>query len=183
MFRVFGRRLVSRTLPLLQQVPHTLPEGFEYMEHKVVDKDIHASHENLETLRFTLTRQDEFLMREDPVKCVTVTGVNGEYGIYPGHAYKIVQLIPSTITVEYTDGKTQKFFVSGGFAHINNEGSCDVNTVECIPIEELDLAAAEGALAAQQASLGSAKDEKAKAVIEIRISVLESIISALKHHH
>ncbi|KEG15466.1 ATP synthase, epsilon chain [Trypanosoma grayi] len=183
MFRVFGRRLVSRTLPLLQLAPHDLPEGFEFMENKVVDKDIHAPYENLETLRFTLTRQDEFLMREDPVKCVTLSGANGEYGIYPGHAYKIVQLIPSPLTVEYTDGTTTKFFVSGGFAHINNEGSCDVNTVECVPMEDLDPAAAESALAAQQSSLASAKDEKARSVIEIRISVLEAIIAALKHHH
>ncbi|KAF8286184.1 ATP synthase, epsilon chain [Trypanosoma cruzi cruzi] len=183
MFRAFARRLVSRTLPLLQVPNHDLPEGFEFLENKVVDKDIHATHENLETLRFTLTRQDEFLMRENPVKCVTVTGVNGEYGIYPGHAYKIVQLVPAPLTVEFTDGTTKKYFVSGGFAHINNEGSCDVNAVECVAMEDLDLSAAEKALAAQQASLGSAKDEKAKAVIEIRISVLESVISALKHHH
>ncbi|RNF06634.1 ATP synthase, epsilon chain [Trypanosoma rangeli] len=182
MFRVFGRRLISRTLPLLQDAHHDLPEGFEFFENKVVDKDIHASYENLETLRFTLTRQDEFIMRENPVKCVTVTGVNGEYGIYPGHAYKIVQLVPAPLTVEFTDGRTQKYFVSGGFAHINNEGSCDVNVVECVPIEDLELAAAEKSLAAQQALLGSAKDDKARSVIEIRISVLERVIAALKHH-
>nr|6F5D_H Chain H, ATP synthase subunit delta, mitochondrial [Trypanosoma brucei brucei] len=165
-----------------QSAPHDLPEGFEFMEHKVVNKDIHAPHENLETLRLTLTRQDEFLLREEPVKCVTVTGTNGEYGIYPGHAYKIVQLNPSPLTVEYTDGTTKKYFVSGGFAHINNEGSCDVNTVECTLLDDLDLAIAEKELAAQQAALGSAKDDKAKSVVEIRISVIEAVIAALKHH-
>ncbi|KAG8342164.1 ATP synthase, epsilon chain [Trypanosoma vivax] len=151
------------------------------MEHKVVNKDIHAPHENLESLRFTLTRQDEFILKEETVKCVTVKGTNGEYGIYPGHSYKIVQLVPSPLTVEYADGATRKYFVSGGFAHINNEGSCDVNTVECAPLEDLDLATAEKELAAQQAALASAKDEKAKSVVDIRISVLEAVIAALKH--
>nr|CCC91185.1 putative ATP synthase, epsilon chain [Trypanosoma congolense IL3000] len=182
MFRTFGRRLVFTTLPLLQATPHGLPEGFDFMEHKVVNKDIHASHENLETLRLTLTRQDEFLMREEAVKCITVTGANGDYGIYPGHAYKIVQLTPAPLTVEYADGTIKKFFVSGGFAHINNEGSCDVNTVECIPLDDLDPAMAERELSAQQAALGSAKDDKAKSVVEIRVTVLEAVIAALKHH-
>lgn len=158
-----------------------LPEGFDFIENKVVDKDIHASYENLETMRLTLTRQDEFLHKETPVKCVTICGVNGESGIYPGHAYEITKLAPSPITVEMPDGAIEKYFTSGGFAHINNEGSCDINCVECIPFAELDLETAEKALAEQTAALGSAKDEKAKSVVEIRVEVLEGVVRALKH--
>lgn len=180
MFRFSGRRLVARTMPLLSDF-HDLPEAFEFLEHKVVDKDIHSGYENMETLRLTVTRQDEFLFKETPVKCVTITGVNGESGIYPGHAYEITQLAPAPLTVEMPDGAIKKFFTSGGFAHVNNEGSCDINCVECIPLADLDLDAAEKALAQQQASLSSAKDEKAKSVVEVRIGVLESVIQALKH--
>ncbi|CAM40512.1 putative ATP synthase, epsilon chain [Leishmania braziliensis MHOM/BR/75/M2904] len=180
MFRFCGRRLVGRTLPLLAD-HHELPEAFEFMEHKVIDKDIHSAYENMDTLRLTITRQDEFLFKEAPVKCVTVMGVNGENGVYPSHAYKITQLAPAPLTVEMTDGTVEKFFTSGGFAHINNEGSCDINCVECIPLSELDVDAAEKALAQQQSALSSAYDEKAKAVVEIRISVLESVLQSLKH--
>lgn len=168
------------TLPLLN-VMHELPEAFEFMEHKVVDKDIHASYENMETLRLTVTRQDEFIFNETPVKCVTISGVNGESGIYPGHAYEITQLAPAPLTIEMPDGTLKKYFTSGGFAHVNNEGSCDINCVECIPFAELDLETAEKSLAEQTTALGAAKDEKAKSVIEIRIGVLESIVQALKH--
>ncbi|KAK7195400.1 ATP synthase, epsilon chain [Novymonas esmeraldas] len=180
MFRFCGRRLVARTMPLLADV-HDLPEAFEFIEHKVTDKDIHSAYENMETLRLTITRQDEFLFKETPVKCVTIAGVNGENGIYPGHAYEITQLAPAPLTVEMPDGAIKKFFTSGGFAHVNNEGSCDINCVECIPLADLDADVAEKALAQQQAALSSAKDEKAKAVVEIRIGVLESVIQALKH--
>ncbi|KAG5472582.1 hypothetical protein LSCM1_03987 [Leishmania martiniquensis] len=180
MFRFCGRRLVARTLPLLAD-HQDLPEAFNFIEHKVVDKDIHAAYENMETLRLTITRQDEFLFKETPVKCVTIMGVNGESGVYPGHAYQIMQMAPAPISVEMTDGTVNKFFTSGGFAHINNEGSCDINCVECIPLAELDADAAEKALAEQQSALNSAHDDKAKAVIGIRIGVLESVIQALKH--
>ncbi|GET90974.1 ATP synthase, epsilon chain, putative [Leishmania tarentolae] len=180
MFRFLGRRLVARTSPLLAAYQE-LPEAFEFIEHKVTDKDIHSAYENMETLRLTVTRQDEFLFKETPVKCVTIVGVNGENGVYPGHAYEITQLTPAPLTVEMPDGTVKKFFTSGGFAHINNEGSCDINCVECIPLAELDLDAAEKALAQQQSALSSAHDEKAKAVIEIRIGVLESVIQSLKH--
>ncbi|CAD2217902.1 F-type H+-transporting ATPase subunit delta [Angomonas deanei] len=181
MFRLAQRRLMTRTAAFFAPA-HNLPEAFEFFESKVVDKDIHANYENLETLRLTLTRQDEFLLKEHHVKCVTIAGVNGESGIYPGHAYEIVQLSPSPITVEHADGTVHKYFTSGGFAHINNEGSCDINCVECVPLAELDLEAAEKALAEQNNLLGQAKDEKAKSVVEIRVSVLEAVIQTLKHN-
>ncbi|KPA83515.1 putative mitochondrial Atp synthase, epsilon chain [Leptomonas pyrrhocoris] len=180
MFRFCSRRLVARTLPLLA-FQHDLPEAFEFIENKVVDKDIHAPYENMETLRLTVTRQDEFIFRETPVKCVTITGVNGENGVYPGHAYEIMQLAPAPLAIEMPDGTVKKYFTSGGFAHINNEGSCDINCVECIPFADLDVEAAEKALAQQNAALSSAKDDKAKALVEVRIGVLEAVIRALKH--
>lgn len=179
MFRRVSRFLVKRSAVLFQ-FARDVPEGFEFMENKALDKDIHANYENLETLKFTLTRQDELLFKEMPVKCITVSSVNGEAGIFPGHAYEIMKLTPSPIVVEYPDGKVKKFFTSGGFAHVNNEGSCDVNTVECIPFEDLDLPAAEKALTDQQAALAKASEEKAKAVIEVRINTIESVIQALK---
>lgn len=166
---------------MLCQAIREVPEGFEFIENKVIDKDVNASYENLETLKFTLTRQDEFLFKETPVKCLTLSGVNGEAGIFPGHAYEITKLVPAPLVVEFPDGKVKKYFTSGGFAHINNEGSCDINTVECIPLEELDLASAEKALADQQLALSKASDEKAKAIVEVRIGVIESVIHSLKH--
>jgi F0F1-type ATP synthase epsilon subunit len=176
MFRSCAPRFMRSTLAL-----RSLGEGFNFFESKVVDKDVHAPYENQEVLRVTLTRQDEFIFKEEKVKCVTVSGVNGDYGIYPGHAYKMAKLVPAPIVVEYLDGTVAKFFTSGGFAQINNEGSCDINTVECIPLEDIDLSLAEKNLATAQGEVTSAKDDKAKAIAEVRVGVFESIIAALKH--
>lgn len=178
MFRFTSRALMRATPALFQQ---HVPEGFSFMEAKALDKDITAPYENMETLRLTLTRQDEFLLKEEKVKCVTVSGTNGGYGIYPGHSYKFARLVPAPLVVELPDGSLKKYFTSGGFAHINNEGSCDINTVECIPLDELDVAEAEKSLSKAQTDVSQAKDDKAKAVAEVRVSVLEAVIQALKH--
>lgn len=179
MLRFSTRRLFASTAVLRSH--HELLEGFDYFERKVVDKDIHSNYEHKESLSLTLTRQDEFIMKEHNVRCVTLPTTNGETGVFPGHEYQIAKLIPAPIVVEMMDGSTRKYFTSGGFAHINNEGSCDINTVECIPFSDLDLESAEKALAEQQAALASAKDEHQKAVVEIRVEVLEAVIHALKH--
>ena len=159
----------------------TLPEGFSFVESKVNDKPLTDNYEAMDVLRLTLTRQDEFIFKEENVKCVTVSTQNGDMGVFPGHAYKIAKLKPSPIAVEYTDGTTKKFFTSGGFIHINNEGSCDINTVECMPLSELDLASTEKELLAAQAAVTNAKDDRTKAVAEIRVEVLEAVVQVLKH--
>jgi F0F1-type ATP synthase epsilon subunit len=177
--RSVSRKLMMRaTLPLRQIVP----EGFTFVSNQVVDKDLSATYEPVDALKLTLTRQDDFLMKEEKVRCVTLSTITGDIGVFPSHAYKITKIIPSVIVVEMLNGSFRKFFTSGGFAHINNEGSADVNTAECIPLEDLDAGLADRKLADAQAAVNAAKDEKAKAIAEIRVAVLEAAVNALKAH-
>eukprot|EP00744_Colponema_vietnamica_P005210 GILI01007657.1.p1 GENE.GILI01007657.1~~GILI01007657.1.p1 ORF type:complete len:181 (-),score=49.66 GILI01007657.1:130-672(-) len=179
------RRLFPRVVfsAVASRSAATLPDGFTFAESKVVDKSLTDNYEHSDILRLTLTRQDEFLLKEEQVKTVTFSTEEGDMGVFPGHQYKIAKLKPSAISVEYADGTVKKYFTSGGFAHVNNEGSCDVNTVECIPFEDLDVAAAEKNLAIASAAASSAKDEKHKAVAEIRVGLLEAVIQAVKGSH
>jgi F-type H+-transporting ATPase subunit delta len=172
--------MMRASIPLRQQ---QVPEGFSFVHNQVVDKDVTASFEPNESLKFTLTRQDEFIFKEEKVRCVTLSTENGDIGVFPGYAYKIAKLIPSVIAVEMLSGQVRKFFTAGGFAQINNEGSTDINTAECIALEDLDVNLAEKKLVDANNAASSAKDDKAKAVAEIRISVLEAAIAALKAAH
>ena len=175
--RSVSRKLMMRaTAPLLQSVP----EGFSFLNNQVVDKDVSTNYEQVDFLKFTLTRQDEFIYKEEKVRCISLSTISGDIGVYPSHEYKITKIVPSVITVELPNGTTRKFFTSGGFAHINNEGSADVNTVECIPVEDLDVSLADKKLAEAQVALNGAKDDKAKAVAEIRVAVLEAAVAALR---
>eukprot|EP00758_Cryptobia_borreli_P015710 Tbor_TRINITY_DN6046_c2_g1::TRINITY_DN6046_c2_g1_i1::g.10334::m.10334/K02134/ATPeF1D, ATP5D, ATP16; F-type H+-transporting ATPase subunit delta len=176
------RRIASAGLSSIVAVRSitVIPEGFSFMESKVVDKPLNDNYENSDVLRLTLTRHDEVILKEEDVKCVSVSTINGDMGVFAGHAYKIAKLKPSPIIVEYADGVSQKYFTSGGFVHVNNEGSCDINCAEVIPIEDIDVSRAEKELAAAQAAVVSAKGDRAKAVEEIKVEVLDALVQCIK---
>jgi len=158
----------------------TLPTGFEFIDSKVKDKDITSAYEPQANMTLTISRQDEFLYKVREVRGVVLMTTTGALGVQPGHEYKIAQLPPGVITVEQADGTFTKLFTSGGFAHINNDGSCDINTAETIPVDDLDLPAAERELAQANSALGSSKGDKDRAIAEVRVFVAEKVVACLK---
>lgn len=167
-----------RATPLVYA--RTLPQGFDYVDNKVKDLDPSAPYENLASMCLTLTRQDEVIIRGEQVKSVQICTASGELGINPCHEYKISKLIPGVLTVEVADGKTLKYFTSGGFAHLNNIGAVDINTVECILLEDLDVQLAEKELTAVTEQQKNGKTESEKAVGEAMVQTLEAVVAALK---
>ena len=160
----------------------TLPTGFSYLaeETKVKDLDPSATNPTLETMELTLTRQEQAIFKQDPVKSVQISTTSGFLGIVPGHEYKISKLLPGPIKVETQNGEFKTYFASGGFAQMNNIGTVDINTVECVPLEDIDLALAEKELANAQNLATSGKDEIEKSIGEIKVQVLEAAIAAVK---
>lgn len=181
MLRRTAVRAFRPTAPLAQ-MGYKVVQGFDYLDNKVKDRDISTPYEQQSTLRLTLTRQDEVILRQVPVKGVQLATTSGDLGVLPCHEYKISKLLPGVVSVEESDGKFTKFFASGGFAHINNEGSVDINTVECIPLEDLDLALAEKALVEASDLEKTGKTDKEKAIGQTQVSTLEAVIAALKAH-
>ncbi len=172
MFRGVTRRLLATTLPT----------GFSYLsdELKVKDLDPSATNPTLSVMELTLTRQEAALFKQEPVKSVMFNTTSGYIGINPGHEYKISKLLPGPIKIEITEGNFKTYFTSGGFAHMNNIGTLDINTAECIPIEDLDLALAEKELAAANELARGGKSEAEKAIGEVKVSVLEPLVATLK---
>jgi F0F1-type ATP synthase epsilon subunit len=176
MFRCLAPRRIAAT-PLARM---TLPSGFGYQAKKIVDADASAQGETLTNLHFTLTRQDEALVAGVSVKSVTIHTTSGYLGVNAGHEYKVSKLLPGVIKVEVNDAQTDMYFAAGGFAHINNGGSLDINASECLKLDSFDLATAEKNLAAAEDMAKNGKSEKEKAVGEIQQSVLEPLVEALK---
>lgn len=156
-----------------------LPNGFTYVKNAPVDVQTGATVETPTELKFTLTRQDEFIYAEKVVKSVTLITANGKMGILPGHEYLVEKLQAGMIEVELADGKTENFATSGGFAHVNTNGSIDVNTAEAIKSDLLDIALLEKELAANQ-ELAKNGDEDGKVRGAIGVETLEPIVEALK---
>ena len=187
MFRRFASKTglpatVTSSAAIQQQFrfARILPQGFDYLENKVKELDVHAPGETLPQMTVNITRHDEFVFKNDEVKACTIPCDDGEAGIAPGHEYEINKLQPGTIVVETIKGNTLKFVTAGGFAHINPAGSVDINCAECIPVEDLDANLAQKELAAAQEVVKTAVGEKAKAVAELEVTMLEAAVASFK---
>ena len=172
MFRGVSRKLLAGGLPT----------GYSYLadELKIQDLEPTAQNPTLQTMQLTLTRQESAIFKQDPVKSVMISTTSGFLGITPGHEYKISKLLPGPIKVEVSEGTFKTYFTSGGFAQMNNIGSVDINTVECVPVEDIDVGLAEKELTAAQEQARSGKDEAEKALGEVKVQVLEAAIAAVK---
>eukprot|EP00754_Rhynchopus_humris_P008771 Rhum_TRINITY_DN13828_c0_g1::Rhum_TRINITY_DN13828_c0_g1_i1::g.64863::m.64863/K02134/ATPeF1D, ATP5D, ATP16; F-type H+-transporting ATPase subunit delta len=156
----------------------SLPNGFDYTTAPT-DVAIAATVEQPTELLLTLTRQDEFLKAAEVVKDVTLTTSEGVMGVLPGHEYVVEKLIPGILEVTTTDGKAEKYAVSGGFAHVNTDGSVDIQTAEVIPLEHLDLANCEKELASAT-ELSKSSDADAATRGSIAVEMMTPIVAALK---
>ena len=89
-------------------------------------------------LHLRVVTPDRVLM-DRAVRSVTFRGVDGSYGILPGHAPLMTAIAHAgTVEVRETNGQTTPMFVSGGFAQVQN----NVLTLVCEAGEmahEIDL--------------------------------------------
>ena len=89
---------------------------------------------------------------DESVDSVTLPLVDGEAGVLPGHAPMIGRLGPGELRAQ-AGGKTQSFYVDGGFVQIEN----NIVTVlpgRSVPAGEIDVAAAKQDLEAALAQSG-----------------------------
>eukprot|EP00659_Diplonema_papillatum_P006359 gene6359-9743_t len=142
------RKAESR-LELPPRRRQTLPNGFDFTDSPS-DVLTSASVDAPNELSLTLTRQDEFIYASQAMKSVTISTPEGKMGVLPGHEYVVEKLVAGIIEVENNEGKVDKFATSGGFAHINTDGSVDLQTAEAIPLSAFDLPTVEKELVAAQ---------------------------------
>ena len=79
----------------------------------------------------------ERLLLSAQADMVTVSGTEGYMGVMAGHAPLVSTLRAGMIDVQ-TDGKDDRYFISGGFAEIS-PAKITVLAEEAVPMTELDL--------------------------------------------
>ena len=174
---MFRRCSAAFFAPTAVAFQRNINQGFEFLENRVKDEG-NTSAETAQNLTFTLTRQDEVIMNAAAIRSVRLSTLTGEIGVMPNHEYKVARLIPGVIQVEETEGNFTKYYTSGGFAHINSDGQCDVNTVECIPLDDLDVAVAEKLIS--ELTTAAPSTDKGKAILDAQLQTLEPLVAALK---
>lgn len=91
------------------------------------------------------------------VDSVRAPGADGSFGVLPGHTPFVTTLEPGALTVT-VGGREQHYFVGGGFAQVERDRVI-VLAESAEPVESIDLARAERALAEAQERLKQLQEE------------------------
>ena len=111
------------------------------------------------------------------VEMVSVTGVEGELGILPGHTALLTSIKPGQIRLTLQGGKKETYYVSGGMLEVQ-PSSITILADTVVRAENLDEAAAvrakehaEQQLADRKTTIDQTKvmQELAKAAAQLRI--------------
>jgi len=131
-----------------------------------------------EQVQFELVSPERLLVSR-PVEMVVVPGVEGDFGVLPGHAPLISEVRPGVIAV-FEGGKVEeRIFVAGGFAEVAAE-RCTVLAEQALPIGEIDRGSAEADLKDAREDLADSKSDQERAAAEAAIAVAEAKIAAVE---
>jgi F-type H+-transporting ATPase subunit epsilon len=131
-----------------------------------------------EQVQFELVSPERLLVSR-PVEMVVVPGVEGDFGVLPGHAPLISEVRPGVIAV-FEGGKVEeRIFVAGGFAEVTAE-RCTVLAEQALPIGEIDRGGVEADLKDAREDLADAKSDQERAAAERAIAVAEAKITAVE---
>jgi F-type H+-transporting ATPase subunit epsilon len=128
-------------------------------------------------VQFELVSPERLLMSE-PVDMLVAPGVEGDFGVLPGHAPFLSTLRPGIIAVFSGTTVTERIFIAGGFAAVTPQG-CRILAEEAVPLARIDRAAVEQQLRLNREELPLAKTDAERAAAEARIAVGEAKLAAL----
>jgi F-type H+-transporting ATPase subunit epsilon len=91
----------------------------------------------------------ERLLSSGQVAMVVVPGVEGDFGVLPGHAPLMSTIRPGAIAIYEADSNTltRRIFVDGGFAEVSDKG-LTILAESAIPVSDIDVAQVAADLAA-----------------------------------
>jgi F-type H+-transporting ATPase subunit epsilon len=122
-----------------------------------------------EKIQFELVSPAKLLV-SSAVDMVVVPGTEGDFGALARHAPLIATVRPGVIDIHDNGKVSNRIFVAGGFAEVNEE-RITVLAEEAVPVAELTAADAEERLKAAREELNDARTEAEKAAAEKKVAV------------
>ena len=129
-----------------------------------------------ETTKFELVSPERLVLSRD-VEMVVVPGSEGYFGVLPRHAPMISTLAAGVIDIYEGGAVVDRIFVAGGFAEVT-ETRCTVLAEEATRLSEVDVAAAEKAIADDRDVLKDTTDPVERGKLEERVRSREAMIEA-----
>lgn len=129
-----------------------------------------------EKIQFELVSPSKLLV-SSAVDMVVVPGTEGDFGALPRHSPVIATVRPGVIDIHDEGKVSNRIFVAGGFAEVNEE-RITVLAEEAIPVAELTAEQAGERLKAAQEALADARTEAEKAAAEQRVAIAVAMQAA-----
>jgi F-type H+-transporting ATPase subunit epsilon len=130
-----------------------------------------------DTTEFELVSPERLLISE-PVEMVVVPGVEGDFGVLPGHAPFISTLRPGVITVYENRQPKEAIFVAGGVAEVTPE-RCTVLAEEALRIAEADREQCQARVRDARAQLEACTDADQRRAAQRHVDIAEALMAAL----
>jgi len=129
-----------------------------------------------EKIQFELVSPAKLLV-SSAVDMVVVPGTEGDFGALPRHSPMIATVRPGVIDIHDAGKVSERIFVAGGFAEVNEE-RITVLAEEAIPVAELTAALAEERLKEAKEAAADARSEVEKAAAEKKVAIAVAMQAA-----
>ena len=103
-----------------------------------------------------------------------------DFGIAADHVPTVTELKPGLVSITNNDQTVTKYFVSGGFAFVHDDSTCDLSVVEAVPIDHIDPQRARNGVDSYAKQLASATDELSQVKAQIGLEVHEAMVYAIE---
>jgi F-type H+-transporting ATPase subunit epsilon len=124
---------------------------------------------------FELVSPDRLLMSVE-ADAVAMPGMEGDFGVLPGHAPVISALRAGIIEVEGAADSPDRIYIAGGFAEISADRLV-VLAEEAVVVSDMDRANLEQRIQEANEELAAAEDGEPRRLTEGKIAVLQEMLS------
>ena len=124
---------------------------------------------------FELVSPDRLLMSVE-ADAVAMPGMEGDFGVMPGHAPVISALRAGIIEVEGAADSPDRIYIAGGFAEISADRLV-VLAEEAVVVSDMDRANLEQRIQEANEELAAAEDGEPRRLTEGKIAVLQEMLS------
>ena len=127
-----------------------------------------------EKVAFELVSPDQLLMSVE-ADAVAMPGMEGDFGVLPGHAPFISALRAGIITVEGGSEDIGQVYIEGGFAEVVAD-RLTVLAEEAVPVDDLDRANIEQRIQEANDEMADAEDGEERRLAESKVSILQELL-------
>lgn len=134
----------------------------------------------METFRFELV-SPESLLKDTTAGMVIVPGMDGDFGVLPGHSPMMSTMRPGVLEIhEDESSDAERLFVKGGLAQVTPTG-LTILAEEIIHLGDVDIVDLESNITNVRQNLDAAVDDIDKARAERELGWMEALSEVMSH--